>query len=250
MGKPDDNVTAAVKTAMPARWFTSDDPVRAATDVLGHALGQALQAAGGGRVTFVVSGGRTPAAVMPGLLRIGLDWDRIDVFAGDERIVPVDHADSTEGLFRLIFAEAGTRLCYHGPNLAMDRTAMLDDWRRRWQALQGHVAAAFLGVGPDGHTASLFPQRPESADAGLIAALVPETPPHKHDRLTLGAAALARAQRIVLVAQGGDKRKVLSEALGDRATSLALPVTWLTRLDQTEIHADGPIVAVSGCTEG
>jgi 6-phosphogluconolactonase len=224
---------AAVSVAQ--GWLVRDDPVAAAAEDLHRALLAALAETPQGRITFVVSGGRTPEALMPRLLGSGLDWDRIDLFASDERLVSPDHPDSTEGMFRRLFAQANQPLHYHGPG---DAHGALATWKAAWARL-ARPAAAFLGLGPDGHTASLFPGRPEAGDADLIMAAVPETAPHAHARLTLGVGALTQARRIVLVAQGAEKRRVLSAALSADADPRQLPVAWIARLDQTRIFSDG-----------
>ena len=95
-------------------------------------------------------------------------------------------------------------------------------------------------MGDDGHTASLFPGRPEAGDAAMFAAHVPETPPHAHARLTLGPAALLACPSIVMVVAGADKRRMLARALEPDADPRTLPVTWTLRLPQTAILCPTP----------
>lgn len=214
---------------------TVADPVAAAAARLAGALRQAL-ADRQGRVGLILSGGRTPRAVLPQLLAApDIDWTRIEVAAGDERLVPSDHADSTEGMITAAFAAAGQPLCYRGFGPDTGPEAALDHWRRELALMPWPPAAAFLGMGEDGHTASLFPGRPEAGDAALFATHVPETPPHAHARLTLGPAALMACPCIVLVATGAEKRAMLDHAMAPGADPRALPVAWIARLPQTEV---------------
>ena len=214
------------------------DPVAEAARRLVQALRRALQ--GADRVGLILSGGRTPRAMLPLLLAHDLDWTRIEVAAGDERLVPLDHPDSTQGMIAAAFAAAGRPLTYRGFGAEMAPGPALAHWRGQIDAMPWPPAVAFLGMGEDGHTASLFPGRPEAGDAGLFAAHVPETPPHAHARLTLGPAALLACPCIVMVVAGTEKCAVLARAMEPDADRRTLPVTWIARLPQTTILCPTP----------
>lgn len=175
------------------------------------------------RTSFIVSGGNTPRRVLAAVLGHHLDWTRVDVFASDERLVPVDHADSTEGMVRAIWEAAGQPLNYvsFGPDTRPD--VALATWTAGLKRLTWPGAVAFIGIGDDGHFASLFPSRPEVGDPDLFAAAVPETPPHRHARLTLGRAAFARVGLIVFVAAGDGKRHALAAAVAEGADARVVP---------------------------
>lgn len=226
---------------MASVWQVSPDPVAAAAAVLAEALSEALSGTEE-RAALLLSGGQTPRNVLPLLLARDLPWDRVRVMASDERLVPPDHADSTEGMVRALFAAAGRPLSYHGPGPDLAPEAALACWRQGWEALPA-PAVALLGLGADGHTASLFPGRPEAGDANGIAAAVPETSPHAHARLTLGPAALALARSIVIVVQGPAKRAALAAALRPDADPCTRPVAWVARLPQTLLLCDAPLEA-------
>jgi 6-phosphogluconolactonase len=183
-----------------------------------------------GRIGFMVSGGRSPRGVLAQVLATpGLDWGRITLCASDERLVPLDDPASTEGMVRQVFSEAGQPLdyCSFGPDLAP--AAALAQWQAALARMVWPVAVAFVGIGEDSHTASLFPNRAESGDAALWAAALPETAPHQHPRLTLGPRALLSAELVTLIATGPAKRAALDAALAPGVDPARLPAAWLAQ---------------------
>lgn len=163
--------------------------------------------------TLAVSGGRSPIPLFERLATADLDWARIRIRLVDERYVPPDHPDSNEGLVRRHLlngpaAEAEFRGLYlPGADIDQAVAAANDDAQP--------IQLALLGMGDDGHTASLFPNATQ-----LRAALSPEaacylhvTPPEAaHERITLSLAALRACERLVLYIAGPHKRDVLRRA--------------------------------------
>ncbi|MCR6660042.1 MAG: 6-phosphogluconolactonase [Asticcacaulis sp.] len=130
---------------------------KACSETLSAALATALTATKG-RVSFMVSGGNTPRRVLPQVLAADIDWQRVDVFASDERLVPVDHPDSTEGMVRQLFSQAMKPLNYLGFGEDVTPEAALAAWKSALKTAAWPVAAGFIGIGEDAHYASLFPE--------------------------------------------------------------------------------------------
>lgn len=163
-----------------------------------------------------LSGGSTPGPAYERLAATPLDWARVTLALVDERCVPASDPASNEGLIRRTLAPtlaAGVRLMpmYSGSSSA-------DPADANYTAL--HIDIALMGMGADGHTASWFP-----GGDGLAAALDPNNPRSvvavrapqaagTADRLTLTRAALDRADRVLLLITGDDKRARLEAALG------------------------------------
>ena len=182
-----------------------------------------------GRFAVALAGGSTPKATYEVLARDhagGVDWPNVHVFFGDERTVPPDHGDS---------------------NYRMAREALLDHvpvgfvHRMRGELPPDEAAASYegelneffggeppaldlvmLGIGEDGHTASLFPQTPalEATDRLVVANPVPKL---ETTRLTLTAPVLNVARRVVFLVAGEGKSEALAQILEGDADPRAYP---------------------------
>jgi 6-phosphogluconolactonase len=173
------------------------------------------------RSRLLLSGGTTPAPVYQALAKAPLDWSRVDVALVDERWLLPDDPDSNARLVR-------THLLHHYAAAARFE-AMTQAGRRIEDAVaianahaQQPAAVAVLGMGEDGHTASLFPGMAELertlAIRQFYAAVDATGCPGArqwHRRITLTPAGLANSQSRVLLIQGARKRKVLEQALAD-----------------------------------
>uniref|UniRef100_UPI00055E8A1D 6-phosphogluconolactonase n=1 Tax=Pseudomonas asplenii TaxID=53407 RepID=UPI00055E8A1D len=114
-----------------------------------------------GVATLVVSGGRSPVAFFQNLAKQDLDWSQVVISLADERWVPVEHADSNAGLLkRHLLQGAAARARFIG---LYNAAANLDEAARQadqFLAELPDIDVLVLGMGDDGHTASLFPGSP------------------------------------------------------------------------------------------
>ena len=179
------------------------------------------------RALLVVSGGSTPVPFFKALAQKPLEWARIDITLADERWVDEQSSDSNAKLVRdnllqglaaaanfvPLTSSAGTP--EEGVAAVAEQTAGLS-----WPA-----SVVILGMGGDGHTASLFPDSPElglalSTDEPLVAVRTPSQP---QPRITFSAARLHQARRHFLHITGEDKRNVLASAMnGDDVRKLPI----------------------------
>ena len=158
-----------------------------------------------------------------------LDWWKVDLYWGDERCVPLDDPDSNYRLARETLLErvgaanaAYPMRCDEGPDPYQLRVGEL-----------GHFDLVHLGLGPDGHTASLFPHSAAlDADPGRLVVMNDDplaTNPHR--RMTLTFAGIARARLVLVTVAGESKREALARVVaGDdvpAARIAADQVVWL-----------------------
>ena len=150
------------------------------------------------RVAIAVSGGTTPFPILALLNRDALDWSRVDVWPSDDRCVAEDHPASNVGRIRAAFEPLGATV-----------TALVEG------AVPPIFALTWLGMGEDGHVASLFPNTdPRADDVGRVVRLTPDPLPPEapFDRLSLTLSAILLSERIALVMRGPAKRAVFEAA--------------------------------------
>ncbi len=164
-----------------------------------------LQQAASGEISISVPGGSTPFPILSLLAASTLDWSRIAVWPGDDRIVDEAHPASNVGRIRALLEPAGARIVPLAES-----------------AKPPHFALVWLGMGSDGHIASLFPNTdPDPADPLPLRRITPDPLPPEapFDRLTLTIPALTNADALLFVIRGADKR-ALFEAAAVHASDL------------------------------
>ena len=188
-----------------------------------------------GHATLAVSGGKSPIALFERLREQALDWSQVTVLLVDERCVPHDHADSNTALVRQHLLQgpaAAASFATLFDNVSADLndaalSELVSATNQRLTNIHFPLDVVVLGMGEDGHTASLFPAAPgldqALTSAGPMAWVRPATAPHA--RLTLTLPVLLAARHLHLSIAGEAKRKVYQEAT--QASNPALPISLL-----------------------
>ena len=161
-------------------------------------LSQAL-AATKDEIAITIPGGSTPFPILAELAELGLDWERIAVWPGDDRVVAEDHPASNVGRIRAALEPLGARV-----------TALSESAR------PPHFALTWLGMGADGHIASLFPNTdPQVDEPRRVLRLTPDPLPPEapFDRLSLTIPALLNSDAVVFVIRGAEKRALFDAGL-------------------------------------
>ncbi len=174
-----------------------------------------------GRVLLALSGGSTPLPLYERLAGLALPWEHLHLFWGDERCVPPQHQESNFGrarrtlLSRAPLPPGNLHRIQGELGAAAAAQAYQDELRRFFGDQPPVMDLVLLGMGADGHTASLFPGGPEldEEERWVVATLPPAgvTPPLERVSLTL--LVLNAARSVLFLVSGADKRPAVSSIL-------------------------------------
>ena len=187
------------------------------------------------RASLAVSGGSTPVAFFQALSRKPLAWARVDITLADERWVAEDSDASNARLVREHLLREQAAAARFFPLKQPGATAREGQpaCERMLAQMKWPLDVLVLGMGNDGHTASLFPdapQLPQALDPGNPDHTIALSPPSQaQERISLTGAALARARLVFLHIRGDDKLATLRQALAQPEDVVAMPIRQFLR---------------------
>lgn len=208
-----------------ARIEVHEDAAALATIVAGELLNRIADLQAAGQVPHIgLTGGTIADAVHREVARLsadsGVDWGAVDVWFGDERFVAADSPDRNVGQAKAAFLdEVGVPAhrihampsTEDAPGVDAGAEIYAEEVRLRGQ---GHFDVLMLGVGPDGHVASLFPGYPQLDATERIAVGVTDSPKPPPERISLTFEALNRATSVWFLVSGEGKAAAVASALG------------------------------------
>lgn len=217
-----------------SRWYyleTSEDVARAVCRQILNAANSAISERG--KFKLVLAGGSTPEKVYRLLAESDADWANWIIYYGDERCLPVDHQDrnsvmATQVLLDNVAIPANqvfTMPAELGPEQAAERY-------RLTVAEAGEFDMVLLGMGEDGHTASLFPGHQHQQDE-LVHAVYnsPKPPP---ERISISAKALSNTRELIFLITGANKQ----DAVKLWRSGSDLPVATIVPKNPVDIYID------------
>ena len=177
-----------------------------------------------GSATLLVSGGSTPAPLYEALSKTELTWKKIKVALVDERWVDAQHAASNEALIkRSLLINNAKAASFTGMKTSDQRASKgQSEAESRYRALPQPFTVAIIGMGNDGHTASLFPHATglknalnvdnEQLTASINAKPSAVTGPNT-ERMSMTIAGLLKCERLIILLSGEDKLAVFDQAM-------------------------------------
>jgi 6-phosphogluconolactonase len=202
-------------------WWDYDDAEEMAAAVAGDIafiIESAIDARGG--CVVALSGGKTPVPIYAKLAQAKLDWKRVTIVPTDERIVPLGDPLSNVTMIAKTFLPKGARVMPIVPTATADYKAAGRSADALMQDLHWPLDLCLLGVGADGHTASIFPG-PDFDEAlsgpnerralGVMPDPMPTDAPVA--RVSLSRAAIVSARALLIAVTGDAKKKVIEAAI-------------------------------------
>jgi 6-phosphogluconolactonase len=222
--------------------FSSDSALtaQAASDIAAL-LNQAISERGKARL--VLTGGTLGINILGDFKALGLDLSNVDIFFGDERFVDLDHPDRNEHQGLVSWPELRSAKLHRFPAADLPVGEAANVFNSQIESLLGPLSdsapvfdVVILGMGPDGHVASLFPGH-QQAQNWIIAEKASPKPPA--ERLSFSYQALNRSRAVIFLASGSAKAEVAKCAIQDEACDL--PAAKVKGLELTRWYLDEEI---------
>lgn len=221
----------------PIRW-TEFATVAELRDATVEAIAKSAQAAINerGRFDIVLAGGSTPKTAYAELASLKTDWSAWHVWFGDERCLPPEHADRNSRMAQEVWFSRVTipAAQIHAIPAELGAQAAAAEYCRQLDAV-AEFDLVLLGLGEDGHTASLFPGHVWEAEPSQSAIPVHNAPKPPSDRVSLSLSRLKRALHVLFIVTGAGKRDAVQAwKQGDSS----LPVTGFAGMNGVEVYLD------------
>ena len=205
---------------------TAEAVAQAAADYLFQQIKTCVEKKG--QCHVVLPGGSTPARCLELLAEKSLPWKNIHWYPGDERCYPVGHAERNDSMIlaRLFSQQTDASKNFHaipaelGPEQGAENYASLID-------ATGGIDIVVLGMGEDGHTASLFPGNPALEDDRSVVPVY-HAPKPPDERISIGLSTLRNAAECIVIATGDNKRDALAALKEGKVFPVGMiePDTW------------------------
>lgn len=225
------------------RFATLEHLIGGAADAIAVLIHEAVAARGVAQIAL--AGGSTPIPLYHRLAMMPLPWDRVELWFGDERTVPPDHPMSNYLMVRTALIDVMAEAHVHRIQGEIDPAAAAIAYERELVGRLGvppQLDLVLLGLGNDGHTASLFPRTPALAETERWVVASPALT--GEPRITLTAKTISAARHVRFFVLGASKAGVLAEVLEGPRDPDRLPAQLVTAAE-TDVgwFVDAPAAA-------
>ncbi len=215
------------------RWQLFPDGTAVAEEAAARILAAATQALSHqDRFRLVLAGGRTPEQAFRILATAKADWQNWEIYYGDERCLPADHPDRNSQMATKAWLEHVSIPAAQIHPMAGEKGPV--DGAQEYAALLANTPAfdlVLLGLGEDGHTASLFPGHIHPEERVHVVFNAPKPPP---ERISLSAATIAKSHAVLFLVTGAGKR----QAVSDWKAGIAIPAASISAVNGVDILID------------
>lgn len=189
-----------------------------------------------GKIRIALSGGSSPKAVYEKLSQNEyIDWNRIELYEVDERYVPEGSAESNA---RMIRESLSDKAHLNAFDTSREIADALNVYEQKLQKLnRPYFDLVLLGLGADGHTASLFPRGPELEEVERLV-VHSKSPKGVTDRLSLSFPAIMSSKKIIFLIRGADKQEVFEDLLDEDIHENDIPAKVILDHDDVDIYYD------------
>ncbi len=174
-------------------------------------------------VRVALSGGSSPIAVYQALAESNINWSRVALFLVDERYVPLNSKDSNYKMIKENLADKvkNLRRFYHY-NTRDPISTIVDQYQKTLEQFEKPLFdLVILGLGLDGHTASLFPNDPALNEKNRLVAHTQSS--DGMDRMSLTFPAILDSKKIIFLVQGSEKKDVFEKFVGKKVSADEIP---------------------------
>jgi 6-phosphogluconolactonase len=190
-----------------------------------------------GSFRMALSGGKTPKFLYSRLAQSAFDWQSVKFYQTDERYLPATSSESNQKMIKSALEnaiEAGAEFVSFNTNLSKEEA--VKTYEQELETLECPIFdVVLLGVGRDGHVASLFPNQPE-LNKDLESLVLSSQNPDKQERLSLSLKGLKDTANIILYITGEDKYEVIDEILQGSKKPVDFPVKYLLDFPNVSVY--------------
>ena len=183
-------------------------------------------------------GGRSILPVLNYLSKFSIEWNKVHVFAVDERLVPIDDPESNFGLIKSGLSNVLPNENLHPFVVEKNEEISLKKYEDKIKDFEGLYDILVVSIGEDGHIGSLFPNHPSIKDTSDFYIIVKDSPKPTSSRMSMSARMIQRSKACVIVVSGSQKKDALSKFLDGSSSYFDCPAKLTLKIPELFVFTD------------